>query len=239
MLSKRQIAIYYLIILLVATSCILYEFTLAQLLTAIIGNSIVQYTLTIGFYLASLGLGALYLNFFDQKHQKEIETLFKIELFLFVLGGFSPVLLLLCEFLIRKTISSTSEHYVQALMFFACLFSSIIGFLSGLEIPLLIKIGQKKYSVSASIVMGLDYIGTFVGIMLFSFFLFPEYGIFKTSAVTSFATLIILLWIFFFHKNNKPTLLGLIALAMICIVYMFFAGNIENLIINKIYLAKT
>ena len=62
------------------------------MLAALNGNTISQYSTVIGLYIANLGLGALTVAILDPKDSAK--GLFRVELALTLLGGFSPFILL-------------------------------------------------------------------------------------------------------------------------------------------------
>ena len=70
----------YLITLLVAYCSIVYELLMAQTLSVLMGNTVMRYSITIGIYLASLGLGAMLC---ERGHEKDTSRrLVRVEIWL-------------------------------------------------------------------------------------------------------------------------------------------------------------
>ena len=71
---------------------IAYELLLGQSLSAFLGNTVLRYSVTIGLYMLSTGIGAMFAE--GKLVKRPMITLLKIELLLTVTGGFSVILLL-------------------------------------------------------------------------------------------------------------------------------------------------
>lgn len=160
------IVVYYLITFLLALSSISYELILAQSLSAFLENTVLRYSVTIGLYMCSLGFGSLYAG--DKWIKKAIINLLKIEVFLTFFGGFSVVCLFLADSLgLGRAGFNIIAHG----------FIILIGFLSGLEIPLLVKAAEKYESNSTNRILFINYSGAFMGTILFAFYLYPQMGL--------------------------------------------------------------
>ena len=72
---------------------IVYELLLGQSLSAFLGNTVLRYSVTIGLYMLSMGIGALMAEGRWVKHAAT--TLLKVEILLTVVGGFSVIFLLI------------------------------------------------------------------------------------------------------------------------------------------------
>ena len=71
---------------------IVYELLLGQSLSAFLGNTVLRYSVTIGLYMLSMGIGAMMAEGRWAKHAAA--TLLKIEILLTFVGGFSVIFLL-------------------------------------------------------------------------------------------------------------------------------------------------
>ena len=78
----------YLITAVCAYCSIVYELLLAQCLSVVMGGTILRYSITIGLYLFSLGLGSLWV--FLHPRRSSIKSLLIVELSLSVLGVVAP-----------------------------------------------------------------------------------------------------------------------------------------------------
>jgi len=166
---------FYSVILVLAFCSLVYELLLGQLLSAFLGNTIVRYSITVGLYMSSMGFGALLLS--KQYLKKCFVSLLKVEIALSVLGA-SGVMLLL----------SLHMFGVEG-VFFSCFAHGLIiaiGILTGFEIPLLIAVGNRLRPDSEARVLGVDYVGAFLGAVTFAFFFYPVVGIFLTGLLVAF-----------------------------------------------------
>ena len=203
----------------VAACSLLYELLLAQNLSTVLGDSAHRYNVTIGLYIASMGLGALLYNKFN--FQDKIKSLFKVEILLIVFGGLSPIAAIILDSILR-------DHYIL-LSVFLHLLIIIIGVLSGFELPLLMDIGKKKRERLATIVLGVDYVGTLFAAILFPLLLVPLFSIFGIAAIV--AGLNSLVAISFIRlisfKNNKEKTLYYLVSAM-CIFFAWYGITNEE-----------
>jgi hypothetical protein len=77
---------------------LLYELLLAQTLSALLGNTVLRYNLTIGCYLGALGLGAILCG---SRPADPVPRLIRVEIGLSVLGGVSVILFYFLDMLHR------------------------------------------------------------------------------------------------------------------------------------------
>ncbi|MFH2204916.1 MAG: hypothetical protein ABIJ96_17525 [Elusimicrobiota bacterium] len=170
-----------LLTLLLACCSIVYELLLAQSLAVTLGNTFLRYNVTIGLYLASLGLGALLCS--RTKPGDRLLRLIDVELALALLGALSPVLVLCwnmaaCRAAAALGLPLTGLFYGLAVNAFDHSLIVVIGLLSGFELPLLMQLSGDR----ANQVLAVDYAGTFVGALLFPLVLLPYLGV-LTAAV--------------------------------------------------------
>ncbi|MCB0338654.1 MAG: hypothetical protein KDD53_03570 [Bdellovibrionales bacterium] len=162
--------IWYLLTFVLAFASITYELLLGQMLSAFLGNTVLRYSVTIGLYLLSMGIGALYVK--NRSKNGALVTLQWIELLLAGLGGFSLIILFLVDGIHLPSI---------VLSFIAHLLIIIIGVLSGAEIPLLIELKSIETKDSEGKVLGVDYLGAFLGTIAFAFYFYPVIGLTATA----------------------------------------------------------
>lgn len=153
---------------------IVYELLLGQSLSAFLGNTVLRYSVTIGLYMLSMGIGALLAEGRLVKHP--VVTLLKVEIALTITGGFSVIFLMLMN-----------SAGVPDLIFFGAAHSLIIliGVLTGFEIPLMIELRNLEVEGKEQKVLGIDYLGAFVGTVVFALFFYPVLGLIPTSFVVA------------------------------------------------------
>lgn len=155
-------------VLVIATTALVYELSIAAMASYLLGDSVRQFSLVIGAYLSALGIGAYASRFVESR----LSIVFvDVELAAAVVGGLSVPLLLL---------GFAYTHAFQLLLFGVVL---AVGVLVGLELPLLIRILERRQSLRELIARALtfDYAGALIGSLAFSFVLVPKLGLSHTS----------------------------------------------------------
>lgn len=149
---------------------IIYELLIGTTSSYFLGDSIKHFSLTVGVYMAAMGVGSYLSRYVNDK---VIEAFIFVEIILAFFGGISvPILYLL--------FSLDSGYMIGMIL---CL--AIIGILTGFEIPLLSRILSTQYSLRENLsnVLSLDYVGALIATLCFPFLILPFIGIFKTSLV--------------------------------------------------------
>lgn len=176
-------------------SGIVAEYVLSTLATYFLGNSVLQWTLTLSFMLFAMGLGSRFSKYLDQKL---LEKFIVVEFILSFLVSFSSII----AYGISAYVSFNQKLYVFPLPIDGVLiyFTSIcIGFLIGLEIPLATRLNDsfESLKVNISSVMEKDYFGSLFGGLFFAFVGLPFLGLTYTPFILGFINLsvaILLLW---------------------------------------------
>jgi spermidine synthase len=167
-LTATQTRWLLLSVLIVALCGIAYELIIAAVSSYLLGNSVAQFSITIGLFMFAMGIGS-YLTKFIQSEL--VERFVQIEIAVAFVGGISAALLFLVfpYFALYKPV-----------MYGLIL---VIGALVGLEIPLLTRILSRSASFSDSLahVLSLDYIGALIGSVGFPLILLPTLGLFRSS----------------------------------------------------------
>ncbi len=195
---------------------IIYELVLGSLATYLLGNPVQQYSITIGFFLSSMGLGSYLSRYLTGNLLKNFVF---IEVALGFTGGLSVLIL-------SYLFSFSASYYLLHIFFLV-----VIGTLVGLEIPLLTRI-LKKYGALKDVlsnVLSLDYIGGLAGSLLFPLLLFPFLGRMLSSiiigALNVCVALIIIIKID--YENKRKT--DIIAPVLIVILLAIFAVSSERI----------
>ena len=174
------------------------EYTLATLASYLLGNSILQWTVVISLMLFSMGLGSRY----SRKFKTDLLDRFTLTEF-----GLS----FLCTFsaMFCFWISAYTIHFGLVIYGLACM----IGFMTGLEIPLITRINESYESLRENIssVMEYDYYGGLLGGALFAFVLLPFLGLTYTPVLIGSLNLLVaslILWTFPDHLT-RPSILNI------------------------------
>ncbi|MFA6237378.1 MAG: S-adenosylmethionine decarboxylase [Bacteriovorax sp.] len=192
--DNRNLHIVYSLTVIVACCSILYEFLLAQSISTTMGNTALRYNLTIGLFIASMGFGALlYRKFISKEYFKEFV---KVELLLSLVGGAAPVLVLIIDYFFNHLAKSSGvsffSNWIQTPLFILNHFLIVaIGFLSGLELPLLMDMSKQFKVTKGHFVLAFDYLGTLLGAVLFPVFILPSLHIFTIGYVVSLVNILV------------------------------------------------
>jgi spermidine synthase len=203
----------------IATCGLVYELVAGALASYLLGDSITQFSLIIGIYLFSMGIG----SYFSKHITKNVLMKFiQIEFIVGLVGGLSAVVLF---------ISFEFINHFRLLLF---TFVSVTGILVGLEIPLLMRILKDKYEFSdlVSKVFTVDYIGALFASILFPLVLAPYLGLVRTSllfGILNVAVGLLTLSLIKVHIPWKRTMKGSgIAIALILITTFALSNKLTQ-----------
>lgn len=237
--DNRNLNMVYFLTIIVACCSILYEFLLAQSISTTMGNTALRYNLTIGLFIASMGFGALlYKKFISKDYFKEF---IKVELLLSLVGGVAPVLVLIIDYLFNSISSSSGVSFfspwVQAPLFtLNHLLIVAIGFLSGLELPLLMDMSKQFKITKGHFVLAYDYLGTLLGAILFPIILLPSLHIFTIGYIVSLVNILIALFVMTKMRiDNKKYKFIVWSMLIIWVFLIINSTTVNQVIIEKFY----
>ncbi len=204
-----------------------YELIISAVSSYLLGNSTLQYSITIGLYMAALGFGSYLSKFFKKNLFNVFVT---IELSIGVVGGISSLLLFLSNLYISNY---AAVMYLEIIL---------IGTLAGAEIPIMTRIieeDERNLPVTLSSIFSFDYIGGLLGAIAFPLLLLPKLGYFATSFLCGLLNIIaaiLILWRF----DKRVIRIELYRVLAVCIaVFMvigiLFADNISESIEGGLY----
>jgi spermidine synthase len=151
----------------VSTCGLIYELLASTLASYLLGDSVTQFSTVIGSYLFAMGVGSWCSRYVKRD---ELRLFVRVELLIALIGGCSAAAL----FLLFPVI----DHFRVALYGLVL----AIGFLVGLEIPLLIRILRSfDFRETVSNVLTFDYVGALVASLLFPLLLMPHLGMIRTG----------------------------------------------------------
>ncbi|MBP3196636.1 MAG: polyamine aminopropyltransferase [Butyrivibrio sp.] len=204
-----------------------YELIISAVSSYLLGNSTLQYSVTIGLYMASLGLGSYISKYFS----KNLFNIFvSIELGIGVIGGISSLVLFLANIYISN---------YELVMYLEII---IIGTLAGAEIPVMTRIieqDENNLKVTLSSIFSFDYIGGLIGSIAFPIILLPKLGYFSTSFLCGLLNIIaalLIMWKFGdrveYIKIYRSTA---VFLAFVMMFGMIMADNISEFVEGGLY----
>lgn len=224
---KFEIGFLLVSVFLIAICGIVYELSIGNLSSYLMGNTVVQYSLTIGSFMFAMGVG----SFLSRYIQNDlIDKFILIELAVGIFGGFSAVTLLYAY--------SSFPYYSVAM--FVVIF--IIGALIGVEIPILTRLIDHRYKdikISISNALGFDYIGALIGSIGFSVFLLPRFGVIMSSYILGLLNVMVVflnIGVYFRDIRFKKTLSILTLITFAGLIYgLITAGPVSLILEQKLY----
>lgn len=230
----------YVAAIILAASSLLYQLLIAQTLSIFAANTVVWYSVTVGVYLAAMGLGALIHEQFSTDNPWS--RLFRVELLLSAMGAIAVPMLNYAHTL--GLLLYLNEYYFATnLVFFgvAFLLIAIIGLLTGFELPLLVDLGNaaNRGVRVTNRVLASDYMGSLLGGVLFPILLLLQVSLILvgliTAALNCAVALIVLLWLL--PKSRRPILrfaaIGSIATSIV--LGLMFAKPIDQYFAKNYY----
>ena len=188
-----------------------FECILSTVATYVLGNSVEQFSITIGLMLACMGLGS-----FAQQYVKSARPVLPfvgVELLLVTLGSFAPVAM--------YAAFGFFEHHFQLIQY---AIAGAIGLLIGSEIPFATRINEDFRGVPlpnnlASIFLW-DYLGGFIGAIIFAKLLMPRVPLTEMSFLLGAAMLAIaLLNYVYFMDTRRIAHYGVFAVVAVALAY--------------------
>ena len=180
-------------IFVVGMCSIVYELLISTTSSYFLGDSITQFSITIGTYMAAMGLGSYLVRFL---RGNAFELFVKVELALGCIGALSVPLL-------YGYYAGVGYEGFQPVML---LLVVLVGTLTGLEIPLLTRLLQPHFQGEEALsnVLTLDYIGALVATLLFPFVLLPFVGVFQLSIVFGLVNVLVAVYTAVHFRENLP-----------------------------------
>ena len=170
---------------------IVYELLISTTSSYFLGDSVKQFSLTIGIYMFAMGVGSFLTKYVEGD---ELMAFVRTELLLGLLGGLSvPLLYFLFQFQ-----NATQYQFSMLALVFG------IGLLTGLEIPLLARV-MKQYSPlkdNLANVLGFDYVGALIATLLFPFLLLPFVGLYSSSLIFGAVNLLLGFGVCWFFRGQ-------------------------------------
>jgi len=222
---KVRLIVFLISAFVIATCGLAYELIAATVASYLLGDSVTQFSFSIGIYMFAMGIGSYLSRYINEKLT---EKFIEIELILALVGGLSALILFL--------LFSYSAMFQLAL--WALLF--INGCLVGLEIPILLRILKKQLKLKdlVSQVLSLDYIGGLVAAIAFPVFLVPRLGLIRTSVVFGLLNAVVALFAIIILKNSiafRKAIIKLTIVSLILITVLFEANKLQKFSESQLY----
>jgi spermidine synthase len=195
----------------IAACGLVYELIAGAAASYLLGDSVTQFSLVIGTYLAAMGVGS-YLSRFVRKGL--IARFFEIELAIAVLGGVSAATMFLAFAHVPGSFKLVLFGFVVA-----------VGVLVGLEIPLVMRILRDRLGFRELVanVLSFDYLGALAVSVAFPLVLAPHLGLIRTAFLFGLMNALVALWaLYLFRAQLAP--LALRAVQSGAVIALLAAG---------------
>ncbi|MEO2068379.1 MAG: polyamine aminopropyltransferase [Desulfurobacteriaceae bacterium] len=206
----RSLALWLsLSIFMTGASGLIYEYLLSTTSSYIMGSSIEQFSITIALMLLFMGLAGYYQKNISDRNL--IEKFIVVESVLSLVGGLSVV------------ITYFSFAYLENYELIYYLTASFIGFLIGLEIPIVLRINEKyikKLSENISFIYSADYVGAFVGALVWVYIILRHFSLVQAGFITSAANLLVAVITLFVFERKKGIQYKKVIYLLVALVFL-------------------
>jgi len=147
---------------------LIYELIAGAAASYLMGDTVTQYSLVIGTFLAAMGVGAQLTRWV---RRNLLSAFLKVQLTIAVLGGFSALIMF-----IAFPVVDTLTPVVLGL-------AGVVGTLIGMEIPLIIRLLRHGtiLRINLADVLSFDYIGALIASAAFPFVVLPLLGLVRAG----------------------------------------------------------
>lgn len=214
-------------ILIVALCGIVYELIIGAVSSYLLGNSVYQFSITVGFFMFAMGVGSYISQFI---RQNLLHYFVMVEIALAVIGGICSITLFL---------TFPFSPFMYRTVMFAFILS--IGTLVGFEIPILTRILAQEDGTRKSIanVLSLDYIGALIGSVAFPLFLLPSLGLVRSSFAIGLINICVALCTVLFLrdkiKHAKRFAIAILGILGALFALVLFASRISAMAQHHLY----
>ena len=177
----------------IAACGLVYELVAGAAASYLLGDSVTQFSLVIGTYLAAMGVGS-YLSRYILSGL--VARFFEIELAIALLGGLSATAMFIAF-----------AHLGESFRWVLFGFVVVIGVLVGLEIPLVMRILRDRlgFRELVATVLSFDYLGALAVSLAFPLVLAPRLGLIRTAFLFGLMNALVAAWaLWLFRAQLRP-----------------------------------
>jgi len=222
-----DIKLLFVTTLLISICSIIYELLISAISSYIQGDSVTQFSITIGLYMSAMGIGS-YLSKYVKN--KLFNKFIFVEMSIGLLGGFSTFILFMANI------------YTEIYVLIMYVLIIMIGIFVGLEIPILTRIIEANNSdvrKNLANIFTFDYIGGLVGSIAFPMFLFPKLGFITTALLVGSINVITAILIILKYRAQidgyKKVLVASISCLLVILAFLCSANVITKKIEDGLY----
>lgn len=225
-LNYRRAYLLLFSIFLISLSALVYELLFSTISTYLEGESVFQFSITIGLFLTGMGIG----SFLTKYIEKELLDYFiRIEVIIGAIGGVGGAVLFF---------GFAYTEYYNLIAFGIAL---TIGIFIGMELPLLIRIIRKYEILKEALakVLSFDYIGALFASIIFPLVLLPYLGLIQTGFFLGLINIGVAFFTWLFFKNElvspKGIFINCITVGFLLILGLTCSNRIISFTENKLF----
>lgn len=214
-------------IFLLSLAGLVYELIGGAVSSYLLGDSVTQFSITIGVFLSAMGVGS-FLSQFVRAHL--LANLITVNVAVGLIGGCSALA------------GFAAFAYTDAVLPVLLGFVGVVGVLVGLEIPLVVRLLRERAALHVSLanVLGADYLGALAASLLFPFVLVPQLGLVQAAIAMGLLNVGVAAWLISVFRASlggavRPLALfaggagaGLAAL-------LFFSAPLSRFLVGRLY----
>jgi len=189
-------------VFIVAACGLVYELCAGALASYLLGDSVLQFSTIIGTYLFAMGVGSWCSRYLERQL---VAHFLRIELMVGLFGGLMPAALFAANSLLPGWAGGPFKGLLYGLV-------GLIGVLVGLEIPLVMRILQRRtrggltqlggLRLLVSDVLTFDYLGALAVSLAFPLLLVPHLGVVRTGLLFGLMNTAVAAWAWWIFRHE-------------------------------------
>lgn len=209
-----------------------YQFLISKTLIMQTQKAIFSLSLTTGFFILGLGLAARRYRKSQTANADPVGTLYFVEWGLSIIGGLTPILLLLgyCYYkspIVHIQFLANPNQYIFLMIVLFQVFSLGIGFISGFEIPLMNQILKEELSKQKFFhVLGLTSLGGLTAAIVLNWIMIPHFDLLVSGLILGCLNYAACVWLFF-KRGFAATVRNTVVLVLPLCVFIFASAEQE------------
>ena len=223
--SPRERATLLVSVLIISICALVYELIIATLSSYLLGDSVTQFSFTIGFFLFAMGIGAL----LSRRIQgTEVRWFIIVEILTGIFGGVSA-------WVLYAVFTIGEDTYYHLAMVGVTL---AVGICIGLEIPLLTRIVAYRADLSKTLsdILSIDYLGALLGSLAFPVILLPLLGVTQTAFIMGLLNVLVAgLCLHLFRTRLTPRWRSRLTVAWGLALFLMIAGTVFSMDFVRIF----
>lgn len=215
-----------------------YELVIADALAIMTGKHIFWQAITMGIYIAAMGYGTFKADKVKESdlNKKMVDIEYRLSMW-----GCVAISMIMIFKAVFKVFDNhyfvTSDHendYHYRMIYYRTIFlicsqsvTFMIGMLTGYELPLLIRMGQKSKKVQLNLLLGINYMGTLLGSLLVPLIFIPMLDTIYTTLIIAALNFVVCIYIM--KIANVKKIINVKKVVSFVILFLMMTLNRNNI----------